>query len=153
MTNPYPGNTDWPIEFNGCEIKGHFVGLDGVPIVGSITFTAMTARLIAATSQTIIIPRALQVDLDPDGFMDILVPATDDPDIIPNGFTYQVQENWIGGKTYFIAAPLSGIEDLSTLVPVDTPVQGVIQYYLTPEQYEILTAGSAADILDGGAHA
>lgn len=153
MTNPYPNSTDWPVEYNGCHIQGKFLGLDGNPIVGSVTFVAQISRLIAASSKVIIIPRPLQIILDQDGTLDLWVPASDDPDIIPNGFLYQVTENWIGGSQYQITAPTDGIEDLSTLVPTDNITPGTVGYYLTPEQFDILSAGSAADVLDGGSHA
>jgi len=140
LTNPYPGDSEWPSDFQGCEIKGHFVGLTGAPIVGSVTFTAQTDVLISSTTSTVVVPQSITVQLDIHGKLDIVVPATDDPDIIPTDFTYLVKENWAGGRTYSITAPHDGIEDLSQVAPVPAS-PGVVNYLVTPAQYAELLSG------------
>lgn len=107
-----------PVEYGTCRITGRWVNLQGDSIKGSILFTARTKRLTAAASSTVIIPTVHQVSLDPNGEIDVLLPATDDPDVSPVGFTYSVQEKFAGGSTYDIEAPVDGEVDLSTVVEV-----------------------------------
>lgn len=115
MTDPYASDAAWPTEYNTCRVQGRWVNLLGIPMSGTVTFTPLVDSIVASSSQVIIVPSAITATLDTNGQIDIFLPATDDPDIQPYGFLYQVKETWAGGRTYAIAAPYSGIENLADL--------------------------------------
>lgn len=115
MTDPYSTDANWPTEYNTCRVQGKWVNLLGAPMSGTVSFTPLVDSIVASTSQVIIVPATITATLDSNGRIDIFIPATDDPDIQPYGFLYQVKENWAGGRTYTIAAPYSGIENLADL--------------------------------------
>lgn len=120
-----------PPSYNLCTVKGHFVDLEGRPVTGSITFTAPTA-LVAAGDATTVIPVPLTVTLV-DGRFETQIPASDDPDITPHGWTYRVEERFgsgLTGRTYQIHAPAGGTVDLSLVAPT-APVQPVVQAVAT----------------------
>ncbi len=117
MTHPYV-NSWWPTDFNGCTMTGTFVGLDGQPIAGTITFAATPLAMLDFTSLKTIVPRALTATLDSNGHFSIILPATDDPDISPQNFTYTVTQNWIGGRVFSVEAPQNTTVDITTVSPV-----------------------------------
>jgi hypothetical protein len=114
-----------PSDYNTVPVTGKFVYLDGTPASGIIRFTGKIAA-ISASSDTVILPNTITVNLEPDGSFLVNLPATDDPDILPNGWTYSVEErfNAGGGRKYEIDVPVgsSGI-DISDIAPV-TPANG-----------------------------
>lgn len=111
-----------PSNYDTVPIRGKYVYLDGTPASGQIKFTGKIAAVSDATD-TIILPSTIIAVLDSQGSFTVNVPATNDPDILPNGWTYTVQETFAagGGRTYDIDVPLSskalGI-DLSEVAPV-----------------------------------
>lgn len=115
MTSPAP-------EWGSCRIRGEWVDLLGQPVSGTVTLTASPKVLLAAQSQRIVVPTARKVTLDEQGRIDVTVPATDDPDINPTGWTYTVAESFTGGggRTYAIQAPDGGDIQLATVAPVPT---------------------------------
>lgn len=120
MTTPYPGNTNWPSNFQKSTITGKFVGLDGAVQQGTVTFKPAFSALADMSLLTTIMPRPLVVTLDINGQFSIDLPATDDTDIAPVNWTYTVIENLAGGggRTYSIAAPAGQTVDLSIAAPV-----------------------------------
>lgn len=111
-----------PIDYDTVTVKGRYVYLDGSPASGQIKFTGKVVTTSTATD-TIIVPNTIVATLDAAGQFSVQVPATDDPDVQPNGWTYQVQETLTGGggRTYNIEVPISaqltGI-DLSDVAPL-----------------------------------
>jgi hypothetical protein len=109
-----------PAEYDQVTVHGRYTYLNGTPVAGEISFGGKIFAT-AATSHTTIVPAPISVRLDPDGQFTIDLPATDDPDITPNGWTYTVTERFPGGRQYDIEVPVSakntGI-DLSILAPV-----------------------------------
>jgi hypothetical protein len=108
-------------------VTGKYVFLDGTdPRDGStVTFAASVVLREPGTPQ-IILGAPITVELAEDGSFSIAVPATDDPDVEPTGFTYQVKEKILGpagastGRTFNLAVPLNtpgGILDLVTAAP------------------------------------
>lgn len=111
-----------PIDYDTVTVKGRYVYLDGSPATGQIKFTGKVVTVSTATD-TIIVPNTIVATLDAAGQFSVQLPATNDPDVQPNGWTYQVQETLTGGggRTYNIDVPISakltGI-DLSDVAPV-----------------------------------
>lgn len=87
-------------------VTAQFVEISGEPAVGSITFKPVPVRMIDAKSLVTVLGTPWEVYLDDEGKLDIDLPATDDDDVTPIEFTYQVTENFEGGSTYFIEVPL-----------------------------------------------
>jgi hypothetical protein len=116
-----------PADYNTGRVTGHWVDLLGAVAVGMVTFTARATRLISDATQTIVIGRPITVDLDADGKISVDLPATDDPDILPMGFTYLVTEI-LGtySKSYELDVPVGSTTDLSRVVPPSTSPGEVI---------------------------
>lgn len=89
-------------------IRGRFLTDAEAPIAGSVRFTRSTPVLTDLDANIIRATRTLVADLDPTGAVLCQLIVSDDPDILPTGFTYTVRDPL--GRSY----PM--------LVPADTPV-------------------------------
>jgi hypothetical protein len=118
-----------PSDFDTVTVTGRYIDLAGNALAGTVTFTSSTTVVDASVPVTIV-PVPIVATLDSNGAFSIALPATDDPDIAPNGYTYKVEERF-GGKllrTYSIQVPYDtvGNIDLSTVAPVQ-PVAASVQ--------------------------
>lgn len=110
-----------PVNYDTVPVRGKYVYLDGTPAAGQVKFSGKVAA-VSDAADTVILPNTIVATLDANGAFTINLPATNDPDILPNGWTYAVSESFTagGGRTYEIDAPLSaqftGI-DLSEVSP------------------------------------
>lgn len=110
-----------PVDYNTVPVRGKFVYLDGTPAQGTVRFTGKIAATSAAYD-TVILPATISASLTNGAFL-VNLPATDDPDIQPNGWTYTVEEKFDagGGRRYEIDVPIAasvdGI-DISNIAPV-----------------------------------
>lgn len=109
-----------PAEFNTVALSGQYVNLDGSPVAGYLTFTPSPTILRAAASKDLIVPVVINVPLDGTGHFSVNLPATDDPDINPDGWTYQVLEGFGNRRTYSVQILLeAGTEqNIFDLAPV-----------------------------------
>lgn len=111
-----------PVDYDTVPVRGRYVYLDGTPATGQIRFTGKVIVTSGATD-TIIVPTSITATLDASGGFTVNLPATDDPDVLPNGWTYTVEEKLTPGgtRTFDIDVPLSakaaGI-DLSEVAPL-----------------------------------
>jgi len=111
-----------PVDYNTVTVKGKYVYLDGNPAEGSVKFTGKAVAISNATA-TVVLPTTIQVNLV-DGQFQVELPATDDPDVLPNGWTYKVEETFTrgSGRTFEMELPLaaqaSGGVDLSIVAPL-----------------------------------
>lgn len=123
----------YPAGWDLVNVTGTYIAKDGVPCIGSVTFSSPQMVLRSGT----IVPAAdIVFTLDGSGAFSGQVPATDDPNATPSGWLYTVTENVPGGRSGFlISAPHTspGI-DLSTVVPVVFPVPPATQYPLVTLQ-------------------
>lgn len=111
---------------------------DSIP-TGTVSFRPSgDPWLKDASADTILLPKSVECSIDAQGRIvgpgtavgvgghGVVLPATDDSDLIPNGFVYDVSVN-IGGlpvQEYSISLPAaSATVDLADLAPV-TPVEG-----------------------------
>lgn len=110
-----------PLNYDTVPVRGKYVYLDGTTASGQVKFSGKVAA-ISDAADTIILPNTIIAPLDADGSFTVNLPATDDPDVLPNGWTYTVTESLTGGsgRTYDIDVPISakstGI-DLSDVAP------------------------------------
>ena len=103
-------------------VRGHYMGTDGKPIIGTVRFTPMATRFVDGAAQVTIIGREILASIDPrDGTLLTSLPATDDMDIDGRGFTWEVCENFPGGSCYSISVPVANVStgiDLATAIQV-----------------------------------
>ena len=123
----------YPVGWDLVNVTGTYIGKNGVPCVGSVTFSSPQLVLRSGT----IVPAADIVFNLVNGTFSGQIPATDDPNANPVGWVYTVTENVPGGRQgYQIVAPhaSSGI-DLSTVVPVTMPMPPTFGFpYVTLSQ-------------------
>lgn len=107
-----------PFDYDLVPVRGSYVYLNGTPVNGQLKFKGKVLAVSTATD-TIILPTELTAALV-DGQFLVMLPATDDPNITPNGWTYTVEEKFPGGRTFDIEVPISakatGV-DLSKIAP------------------------------------
>lgn len=109
-----------PTNLSTVRVTGTFVTYDGQGVQGSVSFTPSLPAsnpLLDATEPTVIVPSRVTAGLDASGHFEIDLPATDDPDVVPDGFTYHVVEDFgsLGKREYDIDLPLANASvDLCT---------------------------------------
>lgn len=111
----------FPSAWARVPITGTYLDAAGNAAVGSVCFTS---PLIVTADGNIIGPLVLEADLDADGALAIDLPATDDPDVTPTGWSWTVEERLIGmGRMYSMEVPYgsTGI-DLADVAHVFDPV-------------------------------
>lgn len=98
-------------------VNGTYMDFQGVAIEGQIRFS-MSEVLRDGTDDQMIAPSSVVVKLV-DGAFSVTLPATNDPDIVPNPFVYTVEESFVGGRTYEITLPYTtvGSLDLADISP------------------------------------
>lgn len=134
-------------EYARIWVRGRFVDLgkvateeDAYGLTGPVRFTASPPVLLdAATRQIISAARFTVTPADQDGYFQVHLPATDDPAIVPTGWTYNVIEPT--GRSYNIVLPMDTplldspgdplhgqqVVDLITVVPAPSPSPGTVQ--------------------------
>ena len=130
---------------NTVSVTGNFVDFEGNPIQGQLRFT-LGDVLRNGTDDQMIAPSSVVVALS-SGAFSVTLPATNDPDIIPNPFTYTVEESFAGGRTYTISIPYDtvGSLDLADLSPTPTLTE---TYTQAIDQTTFTTLNNSINTLD-----
>jgi hypothetical protein len=81
-----------PIDVNTVIVTGTYLTDDGLPAEGSLIFTPSVATLRDPAYDTIVKLRQQRIELDVTGSFSVSLIATDDPDLIPVGWHYDVTE-------------------------------------------------------------
>lgn len=92
----------------------------GSPATGQVTFQPSTV-LYDADTEEIVLPRSFTAHLDEHGEFNIDLPATDDPDLSPTGWTYRVEErvdSRLVRPAWRLAVPLAAQADGISMVDV-----------------------------------
>ena len=100
---------------NTVHVRGDMRELDADKIQGEVIFTP-SLIFVDPLEHITVFPVPYSTTLV-DGIFDIELPATDDPDMSPTGFTYQYRENWPGGRTFNIEVPYNTPVDPEFGVP------------------------------------
>jgi len=102
------------------QITGNYVDYEGTAIAGQIRFSTSEV-LRNGTDDQMVAPSVVVVPLV-SGAFSVTLPATNDPDVVPNPFTYDVEESFAGGRSYTISIPYttSGALDLADISPAPT---------------------------------
>lgn len=107
-----------------CHVVCTYVSTSGAPMSGSVTFTPAPTVILDIDTGSIIAPTPIVATLDNTGSIALDLPATDDPDLNPNNFTYTVSEDLVDGNlapfthTYSINAPGNQTLNLANAVPL-----------------------------------
>lgn len=115
MTAPYT----WPT----VQVFGdYFRRSDGSPATGCVLFSAPQ---IVRVDDNVVMPDAIEAQLDAAGHVEVALPASDDPAISPAGWAWAVRELIDGEeRNYFIQVPSgTGPINLATVSLVDTPAE------------------------------
>jgi len=102
------------------QITGTYVDYEGNAIAGQIRFS--TSQVLRnGTDDQMVAPSVVVVPLT-NGSFSVTLPATNDPDVVPNPFTYAVEESFAGGRSYTISVPYTsaGSLDLADISPAPT---------------------------------
>lgn len=100
-----------PSNLSTVTVTGTYLTLDGAPATGTISFTPQVAAgsiLTDPTGTAMLVPNPPPTaTLDGTGSFSIALPATDDTDLQPNGWTYLVQAQFGNTKAtpYSISLP------------------------------------------------
>ena len=134
-------------------ITARYLLRDGRVPTGTVTFSSPQIVLVDGT---IVMPVDIVVPLDVNGYIDVLMPVTNDPDVSPQGWAYTVQERIDGcaGRRFAMAVDANGGDiDLATVAPiVAPPAMGALSAYnLVIGTVTTLAAGSAATAAIRGA--
>jgi hypothetical protein len=110
-----------PPNISTVTVTATYVHTDGTPASGTVTFTPTGDTWLAdATGPAVVLPTTVTATLDASGTMSVVLPATDDPDVAPTGYTYDVVETFGAlTRSYSIALPSSPATiDLAAIAPI-----------------------------------
>jgi len=121
-----------PTEVTTVRVRDSYVGFDGDPASGRISFYPTVSQVRATVSDVTILREKtpLVAEIDSTGAFSILLPSTDDPDLTPTGWGYLVVEqfnNRANRAPYTILAPAGPDIVLSEASP-QTPIETVKVY-------------------------
>jgi len=124
------------VDLETVTVTGTYVDLQGNAISGSVTFKPQT--IIKDTDQNQIIVNNLISDtLDANGSFSLVLPVTDDSDVVPQPFAYEVEEVFSGGRSFVITLPGGGAAvDIADLSPAVSAA--VAAGYVTSAQYNAI---------------
>lgn len=122
---PLPGN------LTTVTVTGKYVDASGAAVRGSVTFTLDTPLLDAGAS-TYIIETDYTVALDANGAFSVALPATNDVDVTPTGWTWTLTPNFDGADpiTFSLPTNLTTV-DITTLSPALPNPSQTYSYVLT----------------------
>jgi hypothetical protein len=125
-----------PAAIPTVRVHGTYVGPDGSPLAGSVTFSG--PGLLTFAGSDLFVAGPVVAKLDANGHFEVILPATDYADMNPNGWSWTVKENLTGvtgSRTYpLLLTSGMGEIDLADVAPTDpappvyTPVPGLSAY-------------------------
>ncbi|MER5759564.1 hypothetical protein [Streptomyces sp. NPDC002082] len=102
-------------------VRARFLAPDGTPLSGALVFRAPAT--LTFPQADVILGGPVSTPLDAQGSIEVTLPATDAPDMEPNGWAYIVTEQLSGipiGRSYNILLPRAQPEvDLADIAPTD----------------------------------
>ena len=128
-------------------VEGAYVDFEGNNIQGQIRFT-LGDVLRNGTDDQMVAPSSIVVPLSAGAFS-VSLPATNDPDVVPNPFVYTVEESFPGGRTYTISVPYTsaGALNLADISPSPALATSFVQMV---DQTTFNTVKSNIDNLNAG---
>lgn len=120
-----------PGNLTTVEVTGRYIDASGAAVRGSVTFTLDTPLLDAGAS-TYIIETDYTVALDATGSFAVDLPATNDVDVTPTGWTWTLTPNFDGADPITFALPTNlTTVDITTLSPALPNPSTTYSYVLT----------------------
>lgn len=109
-----------PADFGTGTVTGHWVTSRGLDARGRVVFTPRPNFMVSVGEQMIVLPNPVTATLR-DGAISVVLPATDDVDITPVGWTWRVecQISGLDIAPFDIVLPEGSTVDLSSVVEVD----------------------------------
>ncbi|MGW0686557.1 hypothetical protein ACWD2L_24690 [Streptomyces sp. NPDC002754] len=102
-------------------VTGRFLTPEGKPLAGQVIFRA--PGMVTFPDSDVILGGPVAAPLDSTGGFDVVLPATDAPDMIPTGWSYSVAEQLAGvpmNRTYQVLLPAeTPAVDLADIAPTD----------------------------------
>lgn len=138
-----------PANWTQVKVYGTYLRLDGTPNAGQIWFDSSSAVNVQDVNgdTVLVVPKRITADIDTNGYFEVMLPATSDPDLDPKGWTYSVKERITGGLEYSIDVPYDLISlnlvPMRPKAPAD-PSAGTINYLTTEDLGN--TVGRQGDI-------
>lgn len=123
---------------------------DVLPVTGRVNFTPTVSTVRHEGLGLMINTRRISVVLDSNGDADVVLMATNDPQIIPTGFTYEVSfdlDESLALPAFHISVPEGSDRELSDLAPVEA--NGGV-YYLSSTVAVSTDAGNTATLGSDG---
>ncbi|MEV8055144.1 hypothetical protein AB0P37_01105 [Streptomyces antimycoticus] len=103
------------------KVTGRYLLPDGTPLTGSVTFRA--PAVLTFPDADVILGGPVVAQLDATGAISVVLPATDAPDMDPDGWAYVVTEQLAGvtsNRSYAILLPAERpTADLADIAPTD----------------------------------
>lgn len=118
----------YPSNVATVTVTATYVNSDGTVPTGTVTFSPNTILQDGTSSQIVVVDPQV-VTLNANGSLSIVLMATDDTDLSPSGWAYNIVENIDGAyRNYFVQFPAAQTPvDLSTKAPL-VPVPGLTGY-------------------------
>ncbi|MEV6436327.1 hypothetical protein [Streptomyces anulatus] len=139
-----------PANYSTVLVFGRYIDFAGAPAQGTVTFEPSLKYVKDPSADVLILSTALVATLDGTGAFSIEIPATDDPDVTPSGFTWNVTEH-LNGRTW---------RTFSISVPQDTPAPGIDLVTVAPvlpadqvSNFVTSVDGQTGDVNLGGLYA
>lgn len=113
-----------PVGVTAVTVSGRYIRPDGTPLRGTVTFSA--PGLLTLSGADLLSTGGAEVTLDGIGAFSVNLIATDQPDMQPTGWAYEVVEKFqhAVGRTYSIMLPSTApVVDLADVAPAD-PAMG-----------------------------
>jgi len=112
-----------PTNVGTVTVNGTFLSLaNGAPAVGVVTFSPVPMHLLDASADVILIGVPVIAQLDVTGSLSVVLAATDDVDLNPINWTYEVVVRLTNpdvGWRFNMAAPAGSSINLADVIPVD----------------------------------
>lgn len=111
----------FPADWTQIRVYGTYLMRDGSAASGQVVFSSPQ---IVVADGAIVLPKDFIAPLDSAGAISLLLPATDDPDVTPQGWAYTVREHIAGtpGRFFAMAVDANGGDiDMATVSPVVAP--------------------------------
>lgn len=113
-----------PANITAIAVTGSFVDVNGGNLYGKVTFKPVVSGIITdALANTLFADGKVEANVV-DGQLNTTLIASDDPELLPNGFAYEVTEDLVGAtsRTYNITLPtsLAPLVEFASLVPLSS---------------------------------
>lgn len=121
-----------PSNLTTVTVTGRYIDHNGSPVRGSVTFDT-DYYVLDAGENVVVIEAPITVNLDATGSFSVDLIATDDPQMTPTGWTWELTPNFDGGFPLQFALPasLAPTTDITVLAPALPNPDPVYSYVLT----------------------